>query len=328
MQDSVEKSITDGFNRALGTVMGGALGIAFKYFELMSINVYFAFIVCMLCVSTLIYVCVLINRKSMVAITCIVFLAVAVNPMTADYPVEYAVGRVIDTIVGIVIAVAVNRFFFIPQRMRVKSEKGEGANFSYAFKRADHMPIIDWEGGVFSEIYISPRGAVFDEWNFVWRFAVVSVNRSETRLKKAEGYRRAIMPLESDVRVGIKGMDDTVITRYGNETFDAGRGAVFLGNGRNLHLIFKDGISLEMSEIMSGETFDVDKNGVTAIYSLYDGVKASLSVDGKEVFVGTLNEGDFISFDDLERGTITIDAAEGLASGPAAVRVASLSSIS
>jgi environmental stress-induced protein Ves len=325
MQDSVEKSISDGLNRALGTIMGGAFGVAFAYFKIMSLNVYLGFLVCMFCVSLLIYMCVLINRKGMVAITCIVFLAVAVDPRISGEPVSYAIDRVVDTIIGIAIAVIVNRFFFSPEHSRLVSEKEGLPNFSYIFKRAAQMSVFAWEGGTFSEIYISPHGSLFSEKNFAWRLAVAEVLYGETRLKKAEGYRRVLMTLDSEMRLVHKGHYAVKLAPFESDNFDAGWRTNCFGKGKDLHLMLKAGFSGKLSAITGAETFKLAQNETSAFYSLCDGVKVSLLVYGREALSETLDSGDFICFDKLERGDYKIEASvekDGVGDGAlSAIRV-------
>ena len=117
MQDSVEKSITEGINRTIGTVIGGIFGIVFIYVFAMVyvVNIFWYYIGITVGLVILIHICNITNIKGSVVIASIVYLVIIMG--AGDEPVMYSINRTIDTTLGIVLAVLVNRFMFKPKHI-------------------------------------------------------------------------------------------------------------------------------------------------------------------------------------------------------------------
>ena len=120
MQPTTEKTIKMGLHRFIGTLLGGAAGFVvlecsfhIPYYQQ---GVYL--LVIPVCLLGIIYLCNLIGRKDAVAICCIVFLSIVVNfsrgPLST---LQYATARVVDTTIGILVAMGINHFIF-PRRDR------------------------------------------------------------------------------------------------------------------------------------------------------------------------------------------------------------------
>jgi len=66
--------------------------------------------------------CVRLNKKDAVIICCVVFLVIALDPaLNSEKSLAYAIQRIFDTTIGIVIATLVNRFFF-PKSVKKRTE--------------------------------------------------------------------------------------------------------------------------------------------------------------------------------------------------------------
>lgn len=115
MQKSTDKTILAGFNRFIGTVIGGMVGFVvlesarfiphyYDYLYLFTVPILNIF---------LIWLCNVIKKPGSVVICSIVFLSI-VTDFTRDIPNtwEYATSRIVDTTIGIIFAVIVNQFFF------------------------------------------------------------------------------------------------------------------------------------------------------------------------------------------------------------------------
>lgn len=102
-QNSVENSFITGKNRVIGTIVGGIVGY------LLSVLFGNTPAICALGIVLVIYICNLLDKKGSVVISCIVLIAIMVNlkDVTAF---EYAVLRVIDTIIGIIVSILVNKY--------------------------------------------------------------------------------------------------------------------------------------------------------------------------------------------------------------------------
>lgn len=113
--DTVEGSIRSGLNRLAGTVVGGIFGIGAAYLLRLFPQGLGWRLLDFLCIaagiSAIIFVCVTIGIRQSVSIGCIVFLIIVVQ-VQDQIPYIYAANRVLDTAIGIVVAVTINRLLF------------------------------------------------------------------------------------------------------------------------------------------------------------------------------------------------------------------------
>ena len=93
IQKSAEATIKNSFNRVIGTAIGGAFGVALLFVET---HVH-------IMVTTL-----AIHTPSVTGFTCIVFLSVAIYHVGDSSPYTYAMNRLLDTVVGIIVALIIN----------------------------------------------------------------------------------------------------------------------------------------------------------------------------------------------------------------------------
>ncbi|MCT4507785.1 MAG: aromatic acid exporter family protein [Tepidibacter sp.] len=103
MQTTVEESFKVGKNRMLGTILGAMVGVIFYIISpknVISIGVG---------ISIVIYVCNFLGWNKSVSIAGIVFCVIMTNLDGRD-PIFYGLNRVLDTFIGIIIAVLVNCF--------------------------------------------------------------------------------------------------------------------------------------------------------------------------------------------------------------------------
>lgn len=114
MKDTVENSLTMGKDRLLGTLLGGICGIIFIYFisQLPPLNHPNA-ILTSLGIIIIIYFCTIINKPGSVTIACIVFIGIMIT-FTGVESYYYAINRSIDTAIGVIIAVAINKYVSWP----------------------------------------------------------------------------------------------------------------------------------------------------------------------------------------------------------------------
>ncbi|MBV4415335.1 FUSC family protein [Clostridium tyrobutyricum] len=108
MQSSVADSFKTGKNRMLGTVMGAVFGMIFAFISPGNI------IFCGIGVIFIIYICDYLGWKKSVVISCIVFLGIMIN-LNGRSPVIYSMNRIIDTFIGIGVAVIINYFISPPK---------------------------------------------------------------------------------------------------------------------------------------------------------------------------------------------------------------------
>jgi len=113
MQDNVEKSLINGRNRLYGTVIGAIQGMAFLYVDYYVANAYLKLVLTAIGVMLLILFCNLLRRNDTIVIACMVFLAIMLGSSTQS-PFVYSANRLLDTFIGVAIAVVINRLIRNP----------------------------------------------------------------------------------------------------------------------------------------------------------------------------------------------------------------------
>ncbi len=115
MRETAEESLDMGVHRFLGTFIGGVMGFALMnikpiipyYTE--GLYVIIVPLGMMLCICA----CNWFNKKSAVAICCVVFLSIALDTtLNIKNTLLYISLRILFTTIGIVIATLLNRYFF------------------------------------------------------------------------------------------------------------------------------------------------------------------------------------------------------------------------
>lgn len=113
MQSSVEASFKAGRNRMLGTFIGAVVG-----FVCALISPGNAF-VSAIGIVVVIYLCNLLKWKESAAIGGIVFLAIMLN-LKGNSPLLYSINRILDTFLGILVAIVVNYFIVPPKNENLR----------------------------------------------------------------------------------------------------------------------------------------------------------------------------------------------------------------
>lgn len=127
MQGTVENSVKSGINRLIGTLLGGVTGVI-----LLSFTRYFNFEVIIPLITGLgiifvIYTCNLIKKPASCTISCIVLIAIMIAPETSN-PLFYASRRTIETALGILVAVLVNKYINPPEKKFVDTDNKNNAS--------------------------------------------------------------------------------------------------------------------------------------------------------------------------------------------------------
>lgn len=119
MQSSVEQSVRQGISRVIGTVIGGLVGLSILLLDdLVRQSVVTGLLMGCGIVLTL-WLCNLIKRPAACSIGCVVVCVVMLNHGGPDRYL-YTLFRVVETIAGIAVAVAVNHA--LPDRRQNKGE--------------------------------------------------------------------------------------------------------------------------------------------------------------------------------------------------------------
>jgi uncharacterized membrane protein YgaE (UPF0421/DUF939 family) len=108
MQNSVKGSFKAGKNRILGTFIGAIIGY------LCAIIAPGNTILCALGIVAVIYICNLFKWNEAAAMGGIVFCAIMLN-LGSKSPLFYSFNRLLDTLVGIIVALTINYFIAPPE---------------------------------------------------------------------------------------------------------------------------------------------------------------------------------------------------------------------
>lgn len=98
--------------RTTGTLLGGLFGLIVIIIDLhtpLYQNEFARFMVIGLCIIPIIYTTVFIRRRNASYFACVVFLSITVMHITDPNPYLFVFNRVLDTLIGIAISIAVNR---------------------------------------------------------------------------------------------------------------------------------------------------------------------------------------------------------------------------
>lgn len=111
LQNSAGKTIQSSVNRLVGTLVGGVIGVIVVYVMDVCGVLYielarYAIIAAML--IPIIEITLLMKKPAISAFACVVFLCVTVNHSVNDTPALFAVNRMVETLIGVAAACAVD----------------------------------------------------------------------------------------------------------------------------------------------------------------------------------------------------------------------------
>jgi uncharacterized membrane protein YgaE (UPF0421/DUF939 family) len=114
MQSTLEDSLETGINRLIGTFLGGISGVIILYI-IQYLNLYnYSSLIGALSVSLIIYLCNVINKPAASSIASIVILGIIIDPVADISPIQYSFNRTIETVIGVVIAIIINKYINPP----------------------------------------------------------------------------------------------------------------------------------------------------------------------------------------------------------------------
>lgn len=113
MQGTVESSFKAGLNRMIGTLIGALVGFicaTIKPGDALISGIGIIFVI---------YLCNLVKRKESSSIGGVVFCAIMLN-LKGGSALSYSINRILDTFVGIAVAVLINYFLMPPKNFQDK----------------------------------------------------------------------------------------------------------------------------------------------------------------------------------------------------------------
>ena len=108
MQSTIQTSVKFGKNRILGTALGGVAGIVTVALLSLIKPDFLYLIIVPLGVAGVIYACNVLKLQDSIQIATIVYFIITVSIRNTANPVLYALSRWIDTVIGTIVALAVN----------------------------------------------------------------------------------------------------------------------------------------------------------------------------------------------------------------------------
>lgn len=122
MQQGIESTKKVGLNRTIGTLIGGAFGVVVLLLERRFIPEAMPelrYLLTSVAIIPLIYTTIVLEQQTASYISCVVFLSVTVNHGSDVVPYAFALNRVIDTLIGIFVALGINSIR-LPKRRNTK----------------------------------------------------------------------------------------------------------------------------------------------------------------------------------------------------------------
>ncbi len=117
MQNTIVDSFKKGTERIIGTIIGGIAGALVLFiistFGHENILIY----IIPIGIVILIEICVSIDMKNSVVICCVVYLGLLITGDREGGYILYTFNRILDTTIGIVIALLVNKYLNIPDKI-------------------------------------------------------------------------------------------------------------------------------------------------------------------------------------------------------------------
>lgn len=112
MQTDPESSVKVGKSRMVGTIIGGIYGfVAIQLINMLNIQLfgYLHYFILTLFLIPIIYTNVYLKYPSSTYISCVAFLSITVSHGGDMNPMYFAINRTIDTLIGILVSVIINR---------------------------------------------------------------------------------------------------------------------------------------------------------------------------------------------------------------------------
>ena len=118
VQNTIVDSVKIGLSRIIGTMLGGLSAALVLYIVNSFFDDRILIFIIPLGIILLIQICVSINMKQAVAICCVVYLVVVISKNHEEGYMLYTFNRVLDTSIGIIIALLVNKYVEVPKKLK------------------------------------------------------------------------------------------------------------------------------------------------------------------------------------------------------------------
>ena len=309
MHDSIRRSVLDGINRIIGAVIGGAFGIAivllagglrdraFLWYVIVSAGV-----IVLICFFNV------IKRNNSIAIGSIVFLIIMLDTSLKS-PFMYATDYVIDTVIGICIALLVNQLPLgtINDRGTLKSVFEKQAKLNYKIYSNENRNVSKWIGGESAELLISPADAQLEDRSFDWRIASAITTAEEYEFSDFSGFMRHIMVLDGKLTMIHDGHHTISLKPFEQDYFDGGWKSKGFGACRDINLILSKDYEGKLIVCENNSTCflkDITQNHFLSSHCVVYCPSGQISIaafcDKKLIMKIDLDEGELILFENLD----------------------------
>ncbi len=119
MQTNSVKSVSAAGNNIFGTLMGvlfGSIIIFFHYYDILPDGIWY-YLMISLFIIPIIKTCVVIKKPEIAYLSCVVFISIVDTQLSGQNPALFVLNRTLDTLIGIVMALAVNNIH-LPRKTR------------------------------------------------------------------------------------------------------------------------------------------------------------------------------------------------------------------
>lgn len=307
IQDSVDKSFTEGLNRILGTAIGGACGLLLLLTNFSNYG-YLAKDICItVLVVLIIYCCNIANKPKLIVNSVFVFILVVLVPDGELTPMSYAINRIVDTLIGTIIAVIINRFVYPPEEERLIYKRTEGTLIQLKkdciYKKPDEYKQSSLGKNEAVELLIYPKDSLYEQYNFQYRISVSKID-GDSELLMTPNYNRLTMIIDGETTFVHENSHTVHLKQFDQDYFSGNVNTYCKDKSTNFNIMYKDGHKAEIKAITNGEHNDLlsiydDEKSVfenSIFYSLYDQNVITITKDGFVAFVHILNKGETIIF--------------------------------
>ncbi|MGD9568464.1 MAG: aromatic acid exporter family protein [Sedimentibacter sp.] len=119
MQNTIDDSFKKGGERVFGTIIGGIAGVLILFTVKELGNEKLLLFIIPLGIIILIEICVSLKFKQSVVICCVVYLSILISKEHEGGYILYTINRIIDTTIGIMITIFVNKYLKVPDEVKV-----------------------------------------------------------------------------------------------------------------------------------------------------------------------------------------------------------------
>jgi len=302
MQDSVDKSWKVGKDRAIGTLLGGALASGVGMIRLFEQNLAILAAAAFLGIVLYIFACGLLKIEGSILIGLSTYTIIVFGPQAGVIaPIRLAFDRTLDTIIGIVVGVVINMLLFRPRPERFRGGDTINPVFHYEYHKGSHHKTIKWDGGETKELYIYPENTIYQNMDFDFR-VLVNIGRTEHNLlRKFPGYKRQVMLLDGEMRLVHEGQHTITLGQYEQDVSLGGWETACHGRGTDISLLTKEGFAGQMELLYYNEQRKHTNGSYTSFYCLENGTKLYFQNQGR-TYKQELQKGDYVIVSWFENG--------------------------